>query len=127
MPATIRTRLAAVLLAALPLTACDELALGPDENLIGVTVSVAGIGASGVITSQPAGISCRLVNGEETGICGAGFRPGATVTLTATPTGNGNALVDWGDDCNTATTTSCTLRVTEPMSVTATFARTAAQ
>lgn len=117
-------RLGTLLVAALPfLLACADDPLGPDEDLLGVTVSVAGIGASGVITSQPAGITCRLVDGVETGTCGAGFRPGTRVTLTAQPAGPDMAVLQWGDDCAATTTLSCTLTVSEPRSVTITFGR----
>jgi uncharacterized repeat protein (TIGR02543 family) len=76
-----------------------------------LTVKVEG-DASGTVTSSPAGISC----GSD---CTESYEVGTGVTLTATPA-SGATFAGWGGAC-TGTTTTCTLAMNGPRSVTATF------
>ena len=76
-----------------------------------LTVQVEG-DASGTVTSSPAGINC----GSD---CTESYDQGTGVTLTATPAA-GATFAGWGGAC-TGTTTTCTLTMNGPRSVTATF------
>jgi hypothetical protein len=80
-----------------------------------LAVTAGGTG-TGTITSSPAGIDCGAV-------CSAGFAPGTAVTLTATAD-PGSRFAGWSGDC-TGTSPTCTLPMTAPRSVTATFNATA--
>ena len=56
-----------------------------------LTVTIGGMGV-GTVTSNPSGISCP-------GTCSAGFAPGTTVALTATPR-CGSIFAGWSGDCS---------------------------
>jgi hypothetical protein len=76
-------------------------------------------GASGTITSSPAGIDCPARR------CSASFQDGTQVTLTATPSGGagGDAVSAWGGDCaGTDRLHACTLTMSAPKDVNADFA-----
>jgi uncharacterized repeat protein (TIGR02543 family) len=74
-------------------------------------VTLAGTG-TGVVTSSPAGIDC----GSD---CVEDFAAGTEVVLTATPAGM-SSFVGWTGGCS-GTTPTCTVNVTAPIAVTATF------
>ena len=74
-----------------------------------LTVTIGGAGL-GTVTSNPSGISCP-------GTCSAGFAPGSTVVLTATP-GVGSIFAGWSGDCSG---TDCSVVMDVNRSVTATF------
>ena len=76
-----------------------------------LTVSLAGTG-SGVATSSPAGIMCG-------GDCSEVYREQTTITLTASAA-SGSTFTGWSGACTG--TGSCTVLMTQPRSVTATFA-----
>jgi uncharacterized repeat protein (TIGR02543 family) len=82
-----------------------------EEGPIQLSVSLGGNG-SGTVTSSPPGIAC----GSD---CTEIYDPGTGVTLTATPEGNG-VFAGWSGAC-TGTSTTCTLTMNGPRSVTATF------
>lgn len=91
---------------------CDDSETLPSLTTHLLTVTTAGSG-TGVVFSDPAGITC----GET---CSAEFPADTTVTLTAEPM-DGSTFVGWeGGGC--AGDGPCTLTITEPMTVTATFA-----
>jgi Divergent InlB B-repeat domain len=69
-------------------------------------------GASGTVTSSPAGISCP-------GTCSAHFQDGTDVTLTATPAGT-DAFAGWSGDCTGLA--GCQLTMSAAKTVTADFA-----
>jgi hypothetical protein len=75
-----------------------------------VTLSVSTTGGTGTITSSPAGISCGAT-------CAHAFPYGTAVTLTATPA-VGMEFKGWSGSCSGM---SCTVTLTGPMSVTASF------
>ncbi|HSC50006.1 MAG TPA: PASTA domain-containing protein [Gaiellaceae bacterium] len=75
-----------------------------------LAVVKAGAGA-GTVTSSPAGISCGAT-------CAARFGDGASVTLTASPSGQ-SRFAGWSGDCSG--TGPCVLSLTASRSVTATF------
>ena len=79
----------------------------PTQFPLAVTVS-----GSGTVTSQPAGITCGQT-------CSASFPTDSTVALTATPT-PGWSFSGWSDACTG--TGSCVVSMSDPRSVTATFA-----
>ena len=80
---------------------------------VSVTLTVTSRGsAGGDVTSNPAGITCGSS-------CSASFNVGATVTLTATP-GTQARFKGWGGACS-GTATTCTLTMTDNLSVTGTF------
>jgi hypothetical protein len=68
-------------------------------------------GATGEVTSSPAGIDCP-------GLCSAGFQPGTAVTLTVIPW-PGGTFSGWSGGCSG--TAKCTLTVSAPVTVGATF------
>lgn len=76
-----------------------------------LTVSRSGTG-TGTVTSSPSGISC----GSD---CTESFASGATVVLTATPTG-GSSFLKW-TGCNTVNKNTCTVYMTGDRAVTAEF------
>jgi hypothetical protein len=76
-----------------------------------LSVSRAGNGA-GTISSVPAGIDCG-------GVCGQVFDYGTVVTLTATPVVS-STFTGWSGGC--AGLGACLVTITQPTSVTATFA-----
>src|SRR5579864_6718243 len=65
-----------------------------------LSVSLTG-SASGVVTSNPAGINCGQT-------CTASFTDGTSVTLTATPSA-GNTFAGWSGACSGTATCSVTL------------------
>jgi len=75
-----------------------------------LTVTLTGTG-SGVVTSTPAGISCKPT-------CNAPFAAGASVKLTVTPT-KGSYFAGWSGACKG--TGACTLAMNSNLSSTATF------
>ena len=78
-----------------------------------VTLTVATRGsAGGTVTSNPAGISCASS-------CSANFTAGTMVTLTATP-GTQARFKSWSGACS-GTATTCTLTMSDNLSVTARF------
>ena len=77
-----------------------------------LTVSESG---NGTVTSSPSGINC----GPGASQCAAGFAPGTPVTLTAAP-GAGAIFAGWaGGGCSG--TDPCTVTLTAPTAVSATF------
>jgi hypothetical protein len=74
-------------------------------------VTLAGTG-TGVVTSAPAGIDC----GTD---CVEDFSSGSQVVLTATPAGT-STFAGWSGGCS-GTMPTCTVNVTAPIAVTATF------
>ena len=86
----------------------------PVATTYSLTVKVNGTAASrGLITSNPAGISCG-------GTCIASFTSGKTVTLTASTNGNG-IFAGWGGACTGSG--ACTVTMDGNKSVTATVNR----
>ena len=85
----------------------------------GIVVSGTG---SGTIKSSATGIDCTLTLNVGSGTCDAGFTPGATVTLTATPA-TGWQFSAWGGACAGKTTNTCDLELTQDRQVTVTFTR----
>ena len=85
---------------------------------LALTITGAGNG-TGLVTSAPAGIECAITGGESEGACSEQFEQGSTVTLTATP-GENSELAGWSGACSDASTT-CTVPMTEALSVTVTF------
>src|SRR5580704_7047285 len=75
-----------------------------------LSVQPAGNG-DGTVSSTPPGISCQPT-------CGATFKIGTKVALTATPTG-GSMFAGWGDACSGMS--SCTVTLEENTSAVATF------
>jgi hypothetical protein len=83
-----------------------------------------GVSGSGNVTSQPAGISC----GGAGSACSAQFAQGATVRLTAHPTGtvgkpNLWVFDHWEGACAATLGISCTLTVNASKSMRAVFVR----
>jgi List-Bact-rpt repeat protein len=90
------------------------------DNFV-LTVVLSGQG-SGTVSSSPEGIGCTLVAGSASGQCSAPFAPGTQVTLRASAVG-GSTFSGWGEACGpSGTTTTCTVLMGQPNSVTATFA-----
>ena len=77
-----------------------------------LTVTLGGSG-NGVVTSSPAGINCPAQS------CGAVFKTGTTVTLTATPNG-GASFVSW-TGCTTMTGNTCSVTLNASTDIIATF------
>jgi uncharacterized repeat protein (TIGR02543 family) len=75
-----------------------------------LAVSISG---SGTVTSTPSGINCP-------GVCGYSYQVNKLVTLTATPV-QGWTFAGWSGACTG--TGSCTVTMTQNLSVTATFTR----
>ena len=88
----------------------DPIVLAPIRFVQPLTVTVSGA-ATGFVTSSPAGIACGAS-------CSASFRTGTVVTLTATPS-TGAMFAGWSGAC--AGTATCTVSMTAPQSVGATF------
>ncbi len=82
---------------------------GPPPSEFELSASTSG---PGTVTSSPAGIDCGAQ-------CGALFASGATVTLTATPTGAAK-FGGWSGAC-TGSETTCQVTMDETRSVRATF------
>lgn len=83
----------------------------PPINNYQLSVSKVGSG-SGTVTSSPTGINCGST-------CSAYFTNGTSVTLTASPSDESN-FSGWSGAC-TGTSTTCTVFMTQNLSVTATF------
>ncbi|GLC24997.1 InlB B-repeat-containing protein [Roseisolibacter agri] len=82
---------------------------------------VAGGSGSGTIVSTPAGLSCRVVNGQTSGTCTFSFAGDAQVSLVATAD-PGSGFVGWSDACATAgTATTCVVTADQARSARATF------
>ncbi|MFA6309965.1 MAG: fibronectin type III domain-containing protein [Sterolibacterium sp.] len=79
-----------------------------------LSVSISGTG-SGSVASNPGGINC-------TQTCGASFYSGVSATLTATPSA-GSSFAGWSGDCTG--TGTCTVVMSAPRAVTASFTPTA--
>ncbi len=79
-------------------------------NSYAVTVTKTGT-ATGTVTSSPAGINCGAT-------CTQNFNHGTTVTFTASPSA-GATFLGWGGACTGIS--PCTVTVTAPLNVTATF------
>ena len=91
---------------------CDDSETLPSLTTHLLTVTTDGSG-DGVVSSEPAGITC----GDN---CSAEFPADTAVTLTADPMA-GSTFVGWeGSGCTGDG--PCTVTITEPMTVTATFA-----
>ncbi len=102
------------------LTVTAGFTLIPGQNTLTIT-NVNGVGsavidsAAGAVTSDTGGISC----GNTGTACSASFASTSTVTLTATPA-TGYTFAGWGGACWGIGST-CTLMMSNSMSVTATF------
>lgn len=84
-------------------------------------VTVASGAGSGTVTSQPAGITCQVSNGQASGTCSVAFAADSAVTLTATPAA-GSSFARWGGDCATAgAVLTCQVTPSVPRSATVTF------
>jgi uncharacterized repeat protein (TIGR02543 family) len=83
----------------------------PPINNYQLSVSKVGSG-SGTVTSSPTGINCGNT-------CSAYFTNGTSVTLTASPSAD-STFSGWSGAC-TGTSTTCTVSMTQNLSVTATF------
>jgi hypothetical protein len=92
-------------------TVAYSVTITPQVGGLPLTVAMAGTGG-GFVASSPAGIACPT-------ICGATFKSGTVVTLTATPDAGSN-FVGWSGACTG--TGTCTLTMNAAQSVTATFA-----
>ena len=88
----------------------------PEAHQLTVELIKSGTKANGTVTSSPAGISCGST-------CAASFADDSTVKLTAKATG-GSKFSGWGGaPCSTVTATTCTLTMTNDLTVTATFTK----
>lgn len=86
----------------------------PTPGTYALTVTLAGTGTAGTVSSSPAGISCDAASDP----CSANFVAPQAVTLTATA--NGDTFVGWsGEGCSG--TGTCTVTMSQARSVTATF------
>ena len=84
-------------------------------NPLSVTISGAGIGT---VTSSPAGITPLNCT---TGTCSVMYTPGTAVTLTENPQ-TGSTFGGWGGACaSSGTNPTCSITMSSPQSVTATF------
>jgi galactose oxidase-like protein/glyoxal oxidase-like protein/List-Bact-rpt repeat protein len=117
--------LAAVLAALVVLHACQETTdiTQPSAAVraaAGRQLTVSGVGTgNGVVTSNPAGINCRITAGAAaTTGCTALFDQGVDVTLTPNPAG-GHSFAEWGGSCSG--TGTCTVRMTAVRAVSARF------
>ena len=84
----------------------------PLLTLVLLTVTKSGTG-TGIVTSSPSGINCGSA-------CSMSFPPGATVTLSATPSA-GSAFAGWSEGCSG--TGTCTVTTNSDATVTANFTR----
>lgn len=85
------------------------------EELPVLTVTGDGGDGSGTITSSPAGISCTIASGDVSGTCSAQFNQGASVTLSADPSGS-NRFGGWGGACSGSGSCSVTLNQSSTVS-----------
>jgi len=97
-------------------------------NKVLLTVNAAGSTAGGTITSGRGGISCVItVSGttvSKSGKCSQEYKTGATVTLTATPTGTG-VTATWTAGCTGVAegSHSCEVTLDVPRTANAVFAK----
>jgi hypothetical protein len=97
-------------------------------NKVSLTVNATGSTAGGTITSSRGGISCTFtVSGtvvSKTGKCAQDYKTGATVTLTATPTGTG-VTATWTAGCTGVAegSQSCEVTLDVARTANAAFAR----
>ncbi|MGZ8414501.1 MAG: InlB B-repeat-containing protein, partial [Gemmatirosa sp.] len=85
-----------------------------------LTITAGGTG-SGTIRSTPAGIDCRIVNGQPQGACTFAFPGDAQVSLFAV-TQVGSGFAGWGDVCAASgTSTTCVVTTDQARTVRATF------
>ncbi len=82
----------------------------PSPSTAQLSVQPAGSG-SGTVSSTPSGINCQPT-------CGAKFKVGTEVVLSATPAAN-SMFAGWGGACSG--TSTCTITLSENASATATF------
>jgi hypothetical protein len=85
-----------------------------------LTITGSGNG-TGTVTSNPAGITCRITNGAAGTGCSGLFNSGASVTLTAAPD-SGNTAGGFSGGC-TASGASCTIAMTSARAANAQFNR----
>lgn len=86
-----------------------------------VTVT-ADAGSTGNGTVSAIGINCVVTGTSVSQDCSEAYVQGTTVTLTATPTGNSEFL-QWGGACASAgTNVACTVTITQPLTISASFA-----
>ena len=93
---------------------CRGVSSGPTQvGTESLQVTISGSGATGTVTSAPAGINCPTT-------CSATFNNGTQVTLTATA-GGGSGFSGWGGACS-GTGATCTIMLNANQSVSAAFA-----
>ena len=91
----------------------------PPSHAVTVT---AGVGSTGNGTVSATGINCVVSATSVSQDCSEAYVQGNTVTLTATPTGN-SEFMQWGGACSFAgSSATCTLTVSQPLAVSASFA-----
>ena len=83
---------------------------------LGVTIN----GSAGNVTSNPAGINCDLNVFPFSSDCNGSYPNTTSVNLTATP-GSGGTFTGWSGGGCSGTGASCTVSMSQPQSVTATF------
>ncbi|HEY0780619.1 MAG TPA: Ig-like domain-containing protein [Gemmatirosa sp.] len=91
-------------------------------NTVAIT-GVSGATGTGSITSNPAGLACRIVGGAPSGTSCTSrpFPSDSAVTLTAAPDA-GNTFGGWGGDCSSAgTALTCTVTPAAASTVTVKF------
>src|SRR5438270_4331835 len=94
------------------LSGCGGVSGEKPPKSVQLSISLTG-SASGVVTSNPAGINCGQT-------CTASFNSGTSVTLTATPSA-GDTFAGWSGVCSG--TGICTVTLNTAMTVAASFAR----
>ena len=102
-------------LLALAGVACSSDPAEPNQSL---ALALGGTG-DGTVTSTPAGISCTLTNGNQSGTCTASFDFDAVVNLTA-QAATGSTFSSWGSGCTGAGT--CTAVMNQARAITGSFA-----
>lgn len=95
--------------------ACSSDSTAPNQSL---ALALGGTG-DGSVSSTPAGISCTVTGGNQSGTCTGSFAPDAVVNLTAAPA-TGNTFAGWGSGCSGAGT--CTVVMNQARAITGTFA-----
>ncbi|HEX5819890.1 MAG TPA: Ig domain-containing protein [Gemmatimonadales bacterium] len=88
----------------------------PDGSTL--TVTILGAGATGAVTSAPAGINCTLTSGTVGGDCNELYDAGTPVTLTPAP-GAGSTFSGWSGACSG--TGLCQVTMNQATTVNATF------
>jgi hypothetical protein len=83
-----------------------------------LTVFLAGAGTGSVTTTN--GTAPLLACGNGGAVCNQSFAVGSAVTLTETPA-PGSTFINWSANCTKSTPTSCTITVTNDVTVSATF------